>query len=299
MNWKGYLIEGINGALSGIGLALARDDQGFREVSRLREHRKQALTVRDPSAAGETAAVSALLAKFEIKDPGVAVDIAAGDGVNLSCTLPLYRDRGWSGLAVEADQKNFAMLCHAYQPFDRVQLGCLLVTPYNVVNLLRLYEVTEIDFLNIDIDSYDLEVTAALLDAGIRPKIISIEINEKIPPPIYFAVRYVDRDQKRGLRDSFYGCSAVAAVSKIKPRGYVLDSIEYNNAFFVRSDLSTRDTDVAEAYCRGYVERPNRRELFPWNDEFEDYLRISPIEALARIRTRFAFYDGLFDAHVS
>ena len=45
-------------------------------------------------------------------------------------------------------------------------------------------------FLNIDIDSYDLEVLVTILENSYKPDIVSIEINEKIPPPIYFKVTY-------------------------------------------------------------------------------------------------------------
>ena len=48
-------------------------------------------------------------------------------------------------------------------------------------------------FINLDIDSYDLEIINQILDSGFKPDIVSIEINEKIPPPIYFSVTY---DQK-------------------------------------------------------------------------------------------------------
>jgi hypothetical protein len=138
-------------------------------------------------------------------------------------------------------------------------------------------------------------VTLALLDGGYRPSLISIEINEKIPTPIYFSVRYVDEHQPRGLLDSFYGCSATAAAQEIKPRGYALDSIHYCNAFFVRSDLSAKNLDVAEAYRAGYVSRSDRRVLFPWNEDFEEWQQIEPARAIASIKSRFAKYDGLYD----
>jgi hypothetical protein len=201
---------------------------------------------------------------------GVPVDIAASDGVTFSSTLSLYRD-GWSGLAVEADRDAFAKLCHAYKPFDRVNVASVLVTLKNVVELLRVYNISAIDFLNIDIDSYDLDVTLALLDGGCRPSVISIEINEKIPPPIYFSLRYADGKQERGVPSNFHGCSATAAAHEIKPRGYVLDRIAHNNAFFVRSDLNAKDLDVAEAYRIGYADRPDRLALFPWNEPFEEW----------------------------
>lgn len=45
------------------------------------------------------------------------------------------------------------------------------------------------DYLKIDIDSYDCDVLAAILSAGYRPKVIQMETGT-MPPPIRFAAHY-------------------------------------------------------------------------------------------------------------
>ena len=57
------------------------------------------------------------------------------------------------------------------------------------IGVLRTISMSS-DFLNLDIDSYDLEVMKKILEKNFRPKVISMEINEKIPPPIYFAAKF-------------------------------------------------------------------------------------------------------------
>src|SRR6202043_16319 len=96
---------------------------------------------------------------------------------------------------------------------------------------------SDFTLLNLDIDSYDLHVIGELLKGDFRPKIISMEINEKIPPPLFFSVNFDDAHYWRG--DHFYGCSLSAAASVVKPYGYKLESLQSNNAIFVRDDVAS------------------------------------------------------------
>ena len=117
------------------------------------------------------------------------VDIAAGDGETMSNTLALAR-AGWDGLAVEADPQQFERLARAYARYPRVRLARSLVTPDDVVELLRRHDVPrEFGVLSLDIDGYDHFVLDRLLEA-FRPDVICAEINEAIPPPVRFTVLY-------------------------------------------------------------------------------------------------------------
>lgn len=223
------------------------------------------------------------------------VDIAASNGVSQSCTLQLFESERWGGLAVEMDPLKFAILSFIYARFRGTRLARCRATPHNVCALLAGNEVPkEFDLLNLDIDSYDLFVLESVLSDGYRPKVVTMEINEKIPPPIYFTVTYEESHYWKA--DHFYGCSIAAASQLVKPCGFHLESIQYNNAFFVRSDLAVRsgieDLSPEAAYSAGYANRPDRATMFPWNANVDAALTSSPEEAVKLFSRIFEKYDN-------
>jgi hypothetical protein len=223
---------------------------------------------------------------------GVAVDIAACDGMTKSNTLALYR-RGWTGCAVEADPARFADLARAYRKFPGVVLVRTWVSPENVCAVLRSAGVPqEFDFLNLDIDSYDRDVLDALLQE-FRPQLVCAEINEKIPPPIEFSVRYAPGHRWGG--DHFYGQSIATLAKVARDRGYGLVELEYNSAFLVPG---AEGLSAKEAYRRGYLGRADRLARFPWNADMEPMLMLAPEQQLAFLREKFRAYDGLYDLGV-
>lgn len=269
----------------------ARRPPGPRE---LRRHARALLT-RDPSFAGEGAHLERVLDSLGLRG-GFIADIAAGDGITQSGTLRLLRQAGgaWRGLAVEADPDRFLLLAAAYRTLRNVSLDRVHVTPDNIAAILRAHDVShDFEVLDLDLDSYDLFVVEALL-AEYRPLVVSMEINEKVPPPIDFAVLF--RPDHVWSGDHFYGCSIVAACRVLKPRGYILEGVEYNNAFFVRRDRAgdLRDLDPAEAYDAGYRNRPDRRVLFPWNADLEPVLTASPRRAAELLHRHFHVYAGRY-----
>ena len=182
----------------------------------------------DNSYAGEIEHLQSLLKKLNITG-GFLVDIAASDGVNQSCTLGFLSSGGWEGLAVEMDPEKFANLAFIFSQFADVKLARNKVTPENVEAVLVSNAVPrDFTLLNLDIDSYDLTVMEEMLNAEFRPAVISMEVNEKIPPPVYFRVNFDDSHFWKG--DDFFGCSLAAAASVMKPRGEQAGILQFNNA---------------------------------------------------------------------
>jgi len=249
--------------------------------------------------AGEWDALKRYLDLLQITS-GQVVDVAASDGVSQSCTLPLFRSAQWSGLAVEMDPEKFARLAYIYADLENCRLARCRVTPENIIHLLRGNEIaTDFEVLNLDIDSYDLFVIDEILKRGFRPMIISMEINEKFPPSLYFTVLYEPSHSWQG--DHFFGCSAAAAMQTVVPFGYILASIEFNNAIFIRSDLALGKIEglpLATAYDRGYRNRPNRTKLFPWNADVDAALDMRPRESLSFFSKHFEKYQGKFELHI-
>jgi hypothetical protein len=220
-----------------------------------------------------------------------AVDIGASDGVTMSNTFAVFRD-GWNGLAVEYDGARFAQLA-----MEHAELGTALarakVTPLNVADLLRAYDVpSDFTFLSLDIDGYDYFVLEALL-AAFRPKLICAEINEKIPPPLEFTVKWDPAFAWNG--DHFYGQSIAQLGALVRKSGYELLELHYNNAFLAPRELGLGPSlTPEEAYQQGYAGQPDRREKFPWNADVEHVLGMNPAEAETFFLTFFQRYEGQF-----
>jgi hypothetical protein len=240
----------------------------------------------------EAAVARRLLDRLGIHE-GWAVDIAACDGVTKSNSLALYRD-GWRGVAIEADPESFSRLARGYRALPRVALVRAWVTPSNVGGLLVACGVPEeFGFLSLDIDGYDHHVLAAVLETH-RPRLICAEINEKIPPPLAFSVRYDPGYAWQA--NAFYGQSLSMLHGLCAPRGYALVELHYNNAFYQRRDLPLpADLEPGEAYRVGYLDRPDRLVRFPWNAEWDAVHALADEDKVRFVRDRFAAYEGQYD----
>lgn len=226
----------------------------------------------------------------------VVVDIGAGNGIRASNTYALFRD-GWDGVCFEYDGHKMSLLAKAYQYFNGVALARCRVTPDNVVPLLRAHGVRK-DFsvLNLDIDSYDYWVLDALL-SDFRPRLVVTEINEKIPPPIKFVVKY---DPDFQLRHHFYGHSIVSLAELCERHGYALIELEYNNAFLAPIETpGVRPMEAGEAYRRGYSERADRREKFRPNHDMEILHALTPEEGVRFIKQFFSRHEGKYEVGVA
>jgi hypothetical protein len=227
----------------------------------------------------------------------VAVDIGAGDGIRGSNTYALFR-RGWRGVGFEGDERRARRLARAYRNFEGVEGRHALVTPSNVVPLLNEVGVPR-DFgvLSLDIDSYDYWVLDAVLKS-FRPRVVVTEINEKVPPPVRFVVRY---DPDFRLQHHFFGYSIASLEELCARHSYALLALEYNNAFIAPRELvGTLPTlDAATAYRRGYLERPDRHERFPRNQDMEALHSMSPAQSVAFLKNFFARHEGKYDLGLS
>lgn len=245
---------------------------------------------------GEEAVVNKYLKEFEHKP--IVVDIAAHDGVFMSNTYSLYK-AGYGGLAVECDNHKFASLANSYKSFDKVMLSKAYVYPDNVVSLLEGYEVPyDFGFLSFDIDGYDYFVLNELLKK-FRPTLICAEINEKIPYPIKFTVKY-DRNYLWDV-NHFFGQSISQLYTLCEKYDYDLVELYYNNAFLVPKEKNSHLPSLhpEEAYLRGYVNKPDRQQKFPYNKDVDVLLQMQPQEALEFINEFFKKYEGKYEASLA
>lgn len=225
---------------------------------------------------------------------GYYVDIGASDGWSSSSTFPFAKNNRFSGLSVELDDKKFKKMKFIYKKFKNAHLSNSKVTPENIVNLLKEFKVPQnFDILNLDIDSYDLFVIKKLLNSY-KPKIVSMEINEKIPPPIYFTVTYDENHFWKG--DHFFGCSIQAAYDELHKFDYKLYTLVYNNAIFIPIDskINIPNLSVSDIYKEGYVEKVDRKEKFSYNNDVDVLLEMNQKEALDFLDDLFKNYNGKY-----
>jgi hypothetical protein len=230
---------------------------------------------------------------------GYYVDIGASDGWTSSSTYPFARNKNFSGLSIELDDKKFKKMQYIYKDFQNVKLCKSKVTPLNVSDLLKKYDVPKnFDVLNLDIDSYDLFVIKQLL-LSFQPKIISMEINEKIPVPIYFTVTYDENHFWK--EDHFFGCSLQAAHQELSKFDYNLYTLIYNNAIFISKDIEIDfpNLSLKEFYENGYVNKPDRKEKFSYNKDIDILLKMNAEEGIDFINKFFKEYHGKFELELS
>lgn len=226
------------------------------------------------------------------KDHGyTVVDLGAGDGVRHSNTHALFIN-GWKGLAVDGDAERAFRLARAYRYYPNVFTGRHHVTPDNVVSLLEAYQIpTDFEVLSLDIDSYDYLVLDALL-AKFRPRIVVTEINEKIPPPIRFVVKY---DPDFTLQHHFFGYSISSLEDLCERHDYALMSLEYNNAFIAPRELPhAKAGDALTVYREGYLDRADRRKKFPLNQDMEVLFSMSPAAVVKFLNEFYARHAGKY-----
>lgn len=108
-------------------------------------------------------------------EKGLCVEIGANNGTWLSNTAWLIKEKGFTGLMVEADYDLWEQCCKNWQGSENVKSVCSFVSADNI----NAFVDEETDVLSIDVDGIDHQIFKALIA---KPKIIIIEIDSSIPP---------------------------------------------------------------------------------------------------------------------
>jgi len=242
------------------------------------------------SHADEQRILARLIEKLLPRDwPRTVVDIGAGNGVRWSNSYALLLS-GWKALGIEADARKYALLKKAYANFPAAHASNALADPQNIGTLLREFGVEKtFGVLCLDIDGNDYWVLDAIL-SEFRPGLVVTEINENIPPPFRFAVKF---DPNFQLRYHFYGYSIAALEDLCRKHNYGILELEYNNAFLAPAELAAADFRPAEAvYKQGYLNRPERRQRFASNLDMEAVHSLSPEEGMRFLQDFYAADEG-------
>ena len=180
-----------------------------------------------------------------------------------------------------------------YRTFADVSLVRTKVVPDNVVSILEAARCPrEFAFLSLDIDSYDHYLLDRILQ-GFRPRLICVEINENVPPPLKFTVTF--REDQYWTGDHFQGQSISKCHELCVKHRYDIVELHYNNLFLVPTELNAWAALAPhDAYDAGYRLKPDRKERFPWNADMEAVLSMPPREALEFLERTFAPYKGRY-----
>lgn len=202
---------------------------------------------------GEDGIIEHVLSKIPNKDSW-CVELGAWDGIHLSNTFNLIRNRGYRSVLIEADRRKYLELQRNMAPFDAVLVN-EFVTFDGANTLDKILGRTAIpkgfDFLSIDIDGNDYWIFDSLVDY--RPKVICIEYNPSIPN----AVEYI---QPRDLSVK-RGASASSVCKLAKQKSYELIATTFCNLIFVDKKFfhlfQIDDNQLAslrdDAHCRIYA----------------------------------------------
>jgi SAM-dependent methyltransferase len=221
--------------------------------------------------------------------PRTVVDIGAGNGVRWSNSYALVLE-GWKALGIEADPRKYELLTQVYRRFPNAEACNRRVQPDSINSLLKSFNVDkDVSVLCLDIDGNDYWILDAILSC-FRPRLIVTEINEKIPPPIRFVVKY---DPAFRLRHHFYGYSIGALADLCARYDYGILRLEYNNAFIAPRELAgKRFIDVVAAYEQGYRNRADRKKRFWPNLDVDVLLSLSPEDGVEFLRQFYAKDEG-------
>ncbi len=219
------------------------------------------------------------------------VNIGASDGVSLDVLYHSYT-HGFDGLAIEPDQTKFSNLCTNLPHIQKVNS---YATPDNILSILDDNNVpVDVDAIDVDIDGYDFYVARRIL-SKYRPKLLSIEINQVVPPGVLFSVLYDPNWTWTG--GAFYGCSIDMACLLCDFYDYRLLTLDWIELFLVRADyadLFELAESPLDAYKSGYWRRDDKQDIFSWEDSSFDPLAFSIDETLVNLRTMFAGKEGRY-----
>lgn len=192
------------------------------------------------------------------------IDIGASTGGGPAFEFLINEE--FAGLAIEYKEESAKKLDETIKKTNKnIKVICDKVTPINICEIFEKNGVPESpDLLKIDIDGYDLSVIREILKKY-NPKIIIAEINEKIPPPIYFEVKY--SDSYEWDYSHCFGFSLQAGKETIEPFGYTVASIiGANNILCIKNGLfKIANRSLKEIYETEYSKNVEVLPHFPWN----------------------------------
>lgn len=159
----------------------------------------------------------------------LCVEFGAWNGIYLSNSYNLIKNKKWRGVMIEANREKYAELVENYADDDVVALNRFvdLSGDNSLDNILsQIGAPSEIGMLSIDIDGNDYYVWESL--ETFSADLVVIEFNPTIPNDVFFV-----QDKSFEVNQ---GCSLLALISLAKRKSYELVCCTECNAFFVKAE---------------------------------------------------------------
>ena len=136
---------------------------------------------------GEDGIIQELLSRLEI-NTGWVCEFGAWDGIHLSNTFNLIKNKDFAGIFIEGNNEKFKDLLTTQTKYPRINaineyVSHDIMSSRTLDNILKKTNIPiDFDILSIDIDSFDYQVWDSLVIY--KPKIVIIEINSGIYPHV-------------------------------------------------------------------------------------------------------------------
>lgn len=178
---------------------------------------------------GEDGIIEELLKRLNIEN-GWVCEFGAWDGIHLSNTFNLLKNKNFNAVFIEGDSNKYNDLLTTVEKFPNIipiQAYVDHNDTYNSLdNLLKQTNIpNDFDILSIDIDSYDYQVWKSLI--VYKPKIVIIEINSSVKVDDSNWIHTPNKYQGTGFKPTYD-----LAIEK----GYKF-ILHTGNMFFIRSEL--------------------------------------------------------------
>ncbi|PPR44674.1 MAG: hypothetical protein CFH16_00528 [Alphaproteobacteria bacterium MarineAlpha5_Bin6] len=187
-------------------------------------------------------------------DKKIFVEIGVGNGVENNTHNLILQD--WTGVWIDSNTSSLKKIENKLNN-NKLILENKKITPDNInetisYTLKNLFNDTSfnVDFLSIDIDSFDIFCIEKL--NIINPRLICIEYNSKFPPPINISIN--PNKNFEWNHDDYNGASLFFINNKLNQKGYKLVSTNITgvNAFFVAdkyyNKCKTKNQNLEQLY---------------------------------------------------
>jgi hypothetical protein len=166
------------------------------------------------------------------------VEFGTGNGLENNTLFLLKQD--WCGLWLEGSTKDHQQQTNTFiKEITNSQLRCVnsFLTTDNINSVIESAGFRgEIDLLSIDVDGNDYHLWKSI--SVVQPRVVVIEYNAYIPPPIRWITLY-KQDYVWDGKSTYFSASLSSMNELADSLGYSLVSCNITglNAFFVRNDL--------------------------------------------------------------
>lgn len=183
---------------------------------------------------------------FEIVKPEfkTCIEFGAWDGLYLSNTANLWKNKNWKAVLIESDKDKFNLI---KSNDNIIAINKKVDNDKNSLdNILEEHNIEkDIDFLSIDIDGNEYYIIESL---KFKPKVICVEYNPTIPYWIDIKQNFDDNNPM--------GSSPLTLSNLLNSMNYFLVAATDVNMFFVDSKYKKSflkyNTNISEIICKKY-----------------------------------------------